>query len=135
MYCSNGFTGIYIRQDSSNNTCSLKVKVTQSRPTLCDSMDYTVRGILQARILEWIAIPFSRGSFSTQALNPGLPHCRQILYQLSHPRTLEQVTYHAVYYISIITYSLLYINYNLNKAEKKKKIWPLNSETLKSGNI
>ena len=40
----------------------LKVKVAQSRPTLCDPMDYTVHGILQARILEWIAFPFSRGS-------------------------------------------------------------------------
>ena len=30
--------------------------------TLCDPMDYTVHGILQARILEWLAIPFSRGS-------------------------------------------------------------------------
>ena len=33
------------------------VKVTQLCPT-----DYTVHGILQARILEWVAIPFSRGS-------------------------------------------------------------------------
>ena len=39
-----------------------KVKVAQSCPTLCDPMDYTVRGILQARILEWVAFPFSRGS-------------------------------------------------------------------------
>ena len=30
-------------------------------PTLCDPMDYTVHGILQARILEWIPFPFSRG--------------------------------------------------------------------------
>ena len=30
--------------------------------TLCDPMDYTVHGILQARILEWVTIPFSRGS-------------------------------------------------------------------------
>ena len=30
---------------------------------LCDPMDYTVHGILQARILEWIAFPFSKGSF------------------------------------------------------------------------
>ena len=37
----------------------LKVKVAQ---TFCDPMDYTVHGILQARILEWIAFPFSRGS-------------------------------------------------------------------------
>ena len=38
------------------------MRVTQSRLTLCDPMDYTVYGILQARILEWVAIPFSRGS-------------------------------------------------------------------------
>ena len=39
-----------------------EVKVTQSCPTLYDPMDYTVHGILQARILEWVAFPFSRGS-------------------------------------------------------------------------
>ena len=39
-----------------------EVKVAQSCLTLCNPMDYTVHGILQARILEWIAIPFSRGS-------------------------------------------------------------------------
>ena len=37
------------------------VKVAQSCPTLCDPMDYTVHGILQARILEWVDVPFSRG--------------------------------------------------------------------------
>ena len=31
-------------------------------PTLCNPMDYTVRGILQARILEWVVFPFSGGS-------------------------------------------------------------------------
>ena len=41
----------------------LKVKVAQSCPTLWDPMDYTVHGILPARILEWVAVPFSRGSF------------------------------------------------------------------------
>ena len=40
----------------------VKVKVAWSRPTLCNPMDYTVHGILQARILEWVAFPFSRGS-------------------------------------------------------------------------
>ena len=40
----------------------VKVKVAQSCLTLCNRMDYTVRGILQARILEWVAYPFSRGS-------------------------------------------------------------------------
>ena len=39
-----------------------KVKVAQSCLTLCHLMDYTARGILQARILEWVAFPFSRGS-------------------------------------------------------------------------
>ena len=37
------------------------------------------RGILQARILEWVAFAFSRGSSPTQELNPGLPRCRRIL--------------------------------------------------------
>ena len=41
---------------------TVKVKVAQSCPTLCNPMDYTVYGILQARILEWVAVPFSRGS-------------------------------------------------------------------------
>ena len=39
--------------------CEVKVKVAQSCPTLCDSMDYTVHGILQARILEGVAFTFS----------------------------------------------------------------------------
>ena len=43
-------------------TLEVKVKVTQSCPTLCNHMDCIVHGILQARILEWVAFPFSRGS-------------------------------------------------------------------------
>ena len=43
-----------------------------------------VPGILQARTMEWIAIPFSRGIFPTQGSNPGLLHCRQFLYHLSY---------------------------------------------------
>ena len=38
---------------------------TLAKP-LCDPMDYTVHGILQARVLEWVAFPFSRGSFQTR---------------------------------------------------------------------
>ena len=46
-----------------NRLCShFKVQVAQSCPTLCNSMDCMVHGILQARILEWVAFPFSRGS-------------------------------------------------------------------------
>ena len=40
-------------------------------PTLCYSMDYTVHGILQARILEWAAFPFSRGTSLGSSLEPG----------------------------------------------------------------
>ena len=45
-----------------SSSAYLKVKVTQLCLTLCDPMDYRVHGILQARIVEWIAIPFFRGS-------------------------------------------------------------------------
>ena len=51
-----------------NYSClsSCKREVAQSCPTLCDPMDCSlpgsVHGILQARILEWVAISFSRGS-------------------------------------------------------------------------
>ena len=38
-----------------------EVKVAQSCPTLCDPMDCIVHGILQARRLEWVAFPFSKG--------------------------------------------------------------------------
>ena len=40
----------------------MKVKVTQLCLTLCNPMDYTIHGILQARILEWVDFAFSRGS-------------------------------------------------------------------------
>ena len=46
---------------------SVKVEVAQSYPTLCDPINCSLPGssvheILQARILEWVAIPFFRGS-------------------------------------------------------------------------
>ena len=40
----------------------VKVKLAQLCPTLCDSTDYTVHGILWVRTLEWVAYPFSSGS-------------------------------------------------------------------------
>ena len=77
---------------STSWTVIIFVKVAQSCLTLqppWDPMDYglpgsSVHGIPQARILEWVAIHFSRGIFLTQGLNSGLPHCRWILYRLSH---------------------------------------------------
>ena len=47
--------------------------------------DSSVHGILQGRILEWVASrSLLQGIFPTQGSNPGLLHCRQILYQLSY---------------------------------------------------
>ena len=43
-----------------------------------------LHGLLQARILEWVAFSLLQGIFPTHGSNPGLSHCRQILYQLSH---------------------------------------------------
>ena len=44
----------------------VKMRVAQLCPTLCNPMDYIVHGILQVRILEWVAFPFSRVIFPTQ---------------------------------------------------------------------
>ena len=64
-------------------------KSLQSCPTLCDPIDgsppgFSVHEILQARILERVALPFSRESSPAQEPNLGLLGCRQILYHLSH---------------------------------------------------
>ena len=68
--------------------CAVHI-VTQSCLTLFDPTDCSppgssVHGILQGRILEWVAMPSSRGVFPTQGSKSGPLHCRQILYQLSH---------------------------------------------------
>ena len=59
---------------ATSGTQKVKVSVTQSCPTLCDPMDCSpsgssVCGILQARILKWVAIPFIQGIFPTQGSN------------------------------------------------------------------
>ena len=65
-----------------------EVKVAQSCLTLCDIIDCSlpsssVQRILQARIMERVAVSFLQGILPTQGLNPGLLHCRWILYSLS----------------------------------------------------
>ena len=60
-----------------------------SHVRLCDPKDYTVHRILQARILEQVgSLSLLQGIFQTQGSNPGLPHCKQILCQLSHKGSL-----------------------------------------------
>ena len=116
----------------------MHAKLLQSCPTLCNPMHCSppgssVHGILQAKLLEWVAMPFCsgfspprdwthtscllqwqalslppgkpdglsgnstemdfnfllQGIFPTQGSNPGLPHCRQMLYHLSHQEVLK----------------------------------------------
>ena len=71
-----------------------KINTQKSLAFLCTNNEKSEREIKES-------IPFTtacllQGIFPTQGSNPGLPHCRQILYQLSHkgsPRTLEWVAY------------------------------------------
>ena len=69
-----------------DSVTKVKVKVAQSCPTLCDPMDQTVHGILQANILEWVPFP-SPGDLPNPGLKPSSPVCGHILYQLSHKGT------------------------------------------------
>ena len=48
---------LHIYNSNCRYNIKAKAKVTQLCPTLCNPMDYTVYGILQARILEWVAVP------------------------------------------------------------------------------
>ena len=71
--------------------------VTQSCPILCDPLSLpgpSVHGILQARILEWVAVPSSRGSSSPRDRSQVSCIGRQILYHLSYQgsRNLPLVT-------------------------------------------
>ena len=67
----------------------------------CSSPGFSILGILQARIPEWLAMLFSRGSswlnWIEQGLNLGLSRCRQIIYRLSHwvLTTIQTLPQHA----------------------------------------
>ena len=64
-------------------------EVTQSCLTLCDPMDYSltgssVHGIFQARVLEWVAISFSRGSSQHRDRTQVSHIVSRCFYHLSH---------------------------------------------------
>ena len=74
------------------------VKVAQSCLTLCDPMDYVSPSPWNSpgQNTGVGSLSLCQGIFTTQGSNPGFPHCRWILYQLSHqgrPRRLEWVAY------------------------------------------
>ena len=62
-----------------SESVSPSVQLALCNPMDCNLPDSPVHGIFQARILEWTAIPFPRGS-SQPRDQTSLPHCRQILY-------------------------------------------------------
>ena len=62
----------------------MKVKVAQLCLILCDPMDYTVHGILQSRILEWVVFPFSTGP-SQPWDQTKVSHIAGRFFQLSDP--------------------------------------------------
>ena len=76
---------------NSNNSVVPQSCLTLCNPTDCSPPGSSVHEILQARILEWIAIPFLQRIFQTQGSNLGLLHCRQILYRLSHREDKDQI--------------------------------------------
>ena len=95
-------------------------KVAQSCKTLWDPMDYRVHGLLQARSLEWIAVPFSRRSSLSQGSNPGHPHCsrlftswatreallniRLLLYLSTVNNAVVSIGLHISFWISVFVY-------------------------------
>ena len=95
----------------------LCAKSLQSRPTLCDAMGSFVRGIFQARILEWVAMPSSRGSSRPRdpARNPHLLH--QHWQAGSSPpapweapsfiRTAEHLVFQLCVYTVVISWEIL----------------------------
>ena len=68
MYAYDWFTSLASRQRNIINQLRTRAQSLQLCLTLCDPMDYsppgsTVRGILQTRTVEWVAVPSSRGFF------------------------------------------------------------------------
>ena len=87
----------------------VKVKVTQSCSTLWDPMDWNSPG----QNIGVDTLSLLQGLFPTQGLNPGLQHCRWILYQLSHkgsPRILEWV---AIFLTQELNWGLLHCRWIL----------------------
>ena len=78
------------RATITNTSCSYQWKwKLLSHVRLCDPLDYTVHGMLQARILEWVAVPFSRGSSWPR---DRIHHCQdQMLPPLSCEGMLEAI--------------------------------------------
>ena len=73
--------------------CSVLCLVAWSCPTLCDPMDCIVHGLLQARILEWVVFPLSRGS-SQPRDRTQVSALQADFLLVGSPRILYWVAYH-----------------------------------------
>ena len=92
-------------------------------------MDYSPPGssvheIFQARRLEWVCHFLLQGIFPTQGSNSGLPHCRQILYQLSLQGSLYVVcgTHAYAYNTEICRFSPFPRGFSLQQENKDEDI-------------
>ena len=83
---------------------NLSVYLTLCHPMDCSLPVSSVHEIFKARILEWVAIPFSRG-LPDPEIEPNSPYCGQILYCLSYQGTVSGLK------VGIITYLILYLWY------------------------
>ena len=86
--------------------------LAQSCPTLCDSMDCSppgssVHGDSLGKNTGLVCHALLQGIFPTQGLNPGLPHCRQILYQFIHQGSPTHKILSTNYLCHIIDFSEL----------------------------
>ena len=75
------------------SSSTMSQKVAQLYLTLCDPMDYTVYGIHQSRILEWVFFPFSRGSFQPRCQTQVSHIAGRFLTSWATRRILEWVAY------------------------------------------
>ena len=80
---------VYIEFSDHKKNKVKESEAAQLCPTLCNPTDYSLPGssvhrIFQARVLEWVAISFSRGDLSDPGNEPGSPTLRANTLHLSH---------------------------------------------------
>ena len=127
---------LQLQIDNRDQTVCVTVFIGQSCLTLCKPMDLTLAAshtpcprpcpqLLHPwnspgknTLLEWVVILFSKGIFPTKGSNPGLPHCRQILYHLNQQGTPE-----IRWYLSFSRVSYIQIFQNSYKTALQTKIF------------
>ena len=103
----------------------------------CSPPGSPVYVIFQARVLEWVAVSFSRGIFPTQGLNPGLPHCRQTLLPSEPPG--KSLTSEAVIKLACVLLSVAHETYcaivvwSLSRFQLFVTPWTVASQPLTRG--